>query len=74
MSRPKGAVTKIAQLQPEPSLVDLKEACRILSVGKSTLYGLIADKQLRSVKLGKRRLIPVAEVRRLAAGDPLDVA
>lgn len=51
-----------------PPLVAFMEACRLLSVGKTTLYTAIERDEILSVKLGKRRLIPASEIRRLAEG------
>lgn len=40
----------------------VKEAAHSLGIGRSTLLGLIRDGHLRSVKCGKRRLVPAAEL------------
>jgi excisionase family DNA binding protein len=47
--------------------VDVTEACRFTGIGRSFLYGLMDAGQLNYVKLGKRRLIPRAELKRLLA-------
>lgn len=44
------------------------EAARRLGVSRATIYGLLEHGQLRSVKVGRRRLIPVSELHRLV-GD-----
>ncbi len=41
------------------------EAGSALGVGRSTLYELIASGQLRTVKIGRRRLVPVSAVHEL---------
>jgi excisionase family DNA binding protein len=38
-----------------------------LSVGRNTVFNLITSKQLRSVKVGNRRLIPQSAVDQLIA-------
>lgn len=44
----------------DPVLVDAwPDAAKALSVGKSTLWELIARGELESVKIGARRLVPV---------------
>jgi excisionase family DNA binding protein len=43
----------------------LEEASFASGISRSTLYRLIERGELRSVKLGDRRLIPVSELRRL---------
>jgi excisionase family DNA binding protein len=48
--------------------VDVPSACRFTGVGRSYLYALMEKGELRFVKLGRRRLIPRAELVRLLAG------
>jgi excisionase family DNA binding protein len=49
----------MAQLLTEPPrCVRVEEAARLLGVGRSTVYDLIRSGRLRSVKIGRRRLIP----------------
>jgi excisionase family DNA binding protein len=40
-------------------LLTTPEAAERLRIGKSTLYDLIRSRRLRTVKIGKRRLVPV---------------
>jgi excisionase family DNA binding protein len=49
--------------QLEPISVDIPEACRLTGVGRSKLYQLMDAGEIRSVKVGKRRLVPVASLR-----------
>jgi excisionase family DNA binding protein len=49
-------------------LCTIPNACGQLSVGKSTLYGLIDDGTLRRVKIGARTLIPQADIDAFVAG------
>ncbi|RVW01316.1 helix-turn-helix domain-containing protein [Rhodococcus xishaensis] len=56
MSNPTGA-----------SLHRLESAAQRLGVGRSTLYGLMNSGQLRSVKIGKSRLIPESAICELVA-------
>jgi excisionase family DNA binding protein len=49
----------------EPVLISVKEAAKALSLGRTTVYELINDGQLETVKLGSRRLVKVASMRRL---------
>jgi excisionase family DNA binding protein len=39
-------------------LLDIDEAASTLSIGRSSLYAELAAGRLRSVKVGKRRLVP----------------
>ncbi|BCQ09170.1 hypothetical protein JMUB5695_02609 [Mycobacterium heckeshornense] len=52
-------------LSPKPverKFVGIPETCLQLSVGRSTVYGLIDDGTLRRVKVGARALIPQADI------------
>ena len=55
----------------EELLVDYLEAGRRLSVGRTTIYSLVAGGELRTVKIGRRSLITAESLReyvgRLAA-------
>ncbi len=43
-------------------LLDIDSAAAALSCGRSLIYGLIASGRLRSVKVGRRRLVPAEAV------------
>ncbi|MBP1772657.1 MAG: Helix-turn-helix domain [Holophagaceae bacterium] len=43
--------------------VSVEEAAEMLSIGRSSVFNLLNDGLLASLKVGKRRLIPVAELR-----------
>ena len=45
----------------------LDEAAQSLGLSRRTLYGLMDRGQLTTVKLGKRRLVPAAELERLVS-------
>lgn len=38
-------------------LLDMREVAAILHVGRSTAFGLVASGELRSVRIGRRRLV-----------------
>jgi len=48
----------------EPLTVDISEACRLTGLGRSKLYELLTANEISSVKIGKRRVIPVTSLRR----------
>jgi excisionase family DNA binding protein len=55
----------------------IPEFCRVSGLGRSTTYELIDEGQLKSIKVGKRRLIVLASYRqmvadRLAAPRPMN--
>jgi len=49
-----------------PSLVPVKEAARLLSLSLAKTYGLLASGELKSVKIGRSRRIPLSEIQRLS--------
>jgi len=54
-------------LKPEAPVLAIavppNEAARIAGIGRTTLYGAIASGTLKSIKIGKRRLIAVEALR-----------
>jgi excisionase family DNA binding protein len=53
----------------EPLLSAKREAARVLGLSVRTLETLIALKELKSVRVGRRRLIPRAELERFIRRD-----
>jgi len=51
----------------EPLLVTISEATDIIGIGKSKLYEIIAEGKLPIVKLGRRSLIAVDDLKSLVA-------
>lgn len=51
----------------EPLAVDIPEACRLTGLGRSKLYELLSAGEIPSVKVGKRRVVPVASLRQWLA-------
>ena len=47
----------------------INETARALSLGRTSIYAMIADKRLDAFKLGRRTLIRADSVRRLVAGE-----
>ena len=52
----------------EPALVSVDEAAGRLSISRRTLMARIADGSVRSVKVGRRRLVPMSEIEDITAG------
>lgn len=44
----------------EPIAVDLREAARRLGVSPRTMATMVAERQIESFTIGRRRLVPVA--------------
>lgn len=52
-------------------LISLAEAARRLGVCKRTVSNLIAAKELRSLRVGRRRMVPVSSLRDFLRRDHL---
>ena len=50
------------QEPPLKFLYDVREVAKMLGLGRSKLYSYLLRGELRSVKLGRRRLIPIEAV------------
>jgi excisionase family DNA binding protein len=61
-------------LQPsqaiEPLTLSIKDTAQLLGIGRSTIYRLIGDRQLQTVKIGNRTLIKTASIRGLIEIQP----
>ena len=53
-------MTNVASNNPGPALITVEEAARRLGIGRTLTYGLVMSGELRSFKIGGRRLV-VAE-------------
>lgn len=53
----------------EPLFVSISDAAKALSIGRTSLYELIRTGELETRKMGRRRLVTVASLRRLAAEE-----
>jgi excisionase family DNA binding protein len=49
-----------------PLLHSIQSSTQILGIGRSSLYGLIGEGKICTVKIGRRTLIPDREIRRYA--------
>ena len=47
----------------------INETARLLSLGRTSVYAMIADNRLDAFKLGRRTLIRAESVQRLVAGE-----
>jgi len=50
----------------EPLAISINAAAKALSIGRSSLYGLIKAGQLNVIKIGTRTLVTTASLTRLA--------
>jgi excisionase family DNA binding protein len=47
----------------------INETARLLSLGRTSIYAMIADKRLDTFKLGRRTLVRAESIRRLIEGQ-----
>jgi excisionase family DNA binding protein len=47
----------------------INETARTLSLGRTSIYAMIADGRLQAFKLGRRTLIKAESIRRLISGE-----
>jgi excisionase family DNA binding protein len=52
---------------PEALTRHMDEAARLIGVSEDTLWRMVQRKQIRSIKVAGRRLVPYAEIERLLA-------
>ncbi len=48
-------------------LYSITETVEVLGVGRTTIYGLIGEGKLQTVKIGRRTLVTAESISRLAA-------
>ena len=56
----------------EKLLVKVEDAARLISVSRTHMYLLLSGQQIRSVKIGKSRLVDVESIKLYIAGLPTD--
>ena len=57
-----------SELEPD-RLLSIEQAARALGIGRTALYSEIGAGRIRSVKVGRRRLIPSSAIREVASGQ-----
>lgn len=50
-------------------LVSVNEAAKALNLGRTSIYSLINEGKLETRKMGRRRLITAASIRRIVDGE-----
>ena len=53
----------------EPVLFSISEAARLLRIGRSKTYELIAAGKILTIRIGRRRLVKAESIRALANGE-----
>lgn len=66
----KGAVVQ----QLPPKLVNPEQAAALVGVSESTMYELLRTERIRSFKVGRRRVVPVAAIDEWIAAELAEAA
>ena len=53
----------------EPIATSISDAAKTLSLGRTTVYKLICDRKLETIKIGRRTLVKTASIRALINGE-----
>ena len=53
----------------EPLALSINDTAKALSLGRTSIYAMIADGRLKAFKLGRRTLVRMDSVRRLVAAQ-----
>lgn len=53
----------------EPIALSINDTAKALSLGRTSIYALIREGRLETIKLGRRTLIKMASVRRLLGDE-----
>jgi len=53
----------------EPLALSISDAAKTLSLGRTSIYALIKEGRLETIKIGRRTLIRSTSVRRIMGGE-----
>jgi len=53
----------------EPLALSINDTAKALSLGRTSIYAMIADGRLEAFKLGRRTLIRMESIRRLVSAE-----
>lgn len=53
----------------DPLLLSARDAAKVLGIGRDTCYALVRSGQLRSIRIGRRLLVPRAELEAFCARE-----
>ncbi|MGO9543430.1 MAG: helix-turn-helix domain-containing protein [Rhodomicrobium sp.] len=63
------AKTQSQKPRIEARALRIKDAAQAYGISRSLIYKMMGDGRLRTVKIGRRRLIPVAAIEALLEGE-----
>jgi len=64
-AKPSSDATKPILREADPILVGVKEAAAIIGIGRTALYKLLGEGKLKAIRIGRRNLIPIEELKAL---------
>jgi len=70
MMTARNSASMLESIDDAALLLTAKQACRVLNVSRPTLYRLMGDGALRSLRLRGRRMFRRADLERLVARPP----
>lgn len=53
----------------EPFALSINDTAKLLSLGRTSIYAMIADGRLEAFRLGRRRLVRMESIKRLVAAQ-----
>jgi len=56
----------------EPIAISINDAAKVLGLGRTSIYAMIADGRLEAFKVGRRKLVRVESIKRLVAKPEYD--
>jgi excisionase family DNA binding protein len=64
-TRPEPKRRPTRRQEPERLAVPVNDACKIIGLGRTAIYDLIAQGKLKSVAIGRRRLVLYSSIKAL---------
>jgi excisionase family DNA binding protein len=58
-------MSSLSNVPPERLTLSIEQAASCIGVSRRTITAMLADGRLRSVAIGRRKLIPLTELQRL---------
>jgi hypothetical protein len=65
MGIPSTLISREERQSAKPLAVPVRRACEILGVGNTTMWGLIKDERVKTIAIGRRRLVVYASLEAL---------
>ena len=67
-SEPEGSRDSIVNLNLRPVLLTLEEAAEVLRIGRTRMFALVGRGEVRSVRIGSSRRVPMAAIEEYVEG------